>query len=249
MSQPARRKSVRKMTKAQQESGDGRTRAILESSALFDMLDAVSLTTLIKAARTVRLEPGQVYLRRGSRVEGIVIVAKGHLRISLSNVDGKRHVVSYLGAGEIFDLLPVMDGGPAIHDAEAGTETELLVLPAAVFQELQRKNPEVTNAAIRLLNTRARRLYDGLADAMLLTLSQRCARSLLEVMQALGEPTGESGSMCVRLPQSELADMLGNARPVVNRVLRKLQHDGVIELGYQRIIVLRPAALREVAGL
>ena len=43
--------------------------------------------------------------------------------------------------------------------------------------------------------------------------------------------------------------MLGNARPVVNRVLRKLQHDGVIELGYQRIIVLRPAALREVAGL
>jgi CRP-like cAMP-binding protein len=84
---------------------------------------------------------------------------------------------------------------------------------------------------------------------MLLTLSQRCARSLLDVMQALGEPTGEAGSMCVRLPQSELADMLGNARPVVNRVLRKLQHDGVIELGYQRIIVLRPSALREVAGL
>jgi CRP-like cAMP-binding protein len=158
MSQPARRKSVRKMTKAQQESGDGRTRAILESSALFDMLDAVSLMMLIKAARTVRLEPGQVYLRRGSRVEDIVIVAKGHLRISLSNVDGKRHVVSYLGAGEIFDLLPVMDGRPAIHDAEAGTETELLVLPAAVFQELQRTNPEVTYAAIRLLNTRARRL-------------------------------------------------------------------------------------------
>jgi CRP/FNR family cyclic AMP-dependent transcriptional regulator len=237
------------MTKSQPDTGDHDTRAIFASSALFDMLDTSSLARLVKAARTVRLDRGQVYLRRGSRVEGVVIVARGYLRISLSNAEGKRHVVSHLGVGEIFDLLPVMDGGPAIHDAEAGLDTHLVVLPAATFLELQRKNPAVTAAALRLLNARARRLYDGLADAMLLTLSQRCARSLLDVVQAFGEPAGKDGAMSVRLSQSEFAEMLGNARPVVNSVLRKLQRDGVLELGYQRIVVLRPAALREAAGL
>jgi len=55
--------------------------------------------------------------------------------------------------------------------------------------------------------------------------------------------------MRVRLSQSEFAEMLGSARPVVNRALKKLQRDGVIEVGYQRIVVLRPSALREAAGL
>jgi CRP-like cAMP-binding protein len=237
------------MTKPTAESRTPQTLALIESSALSDALDPASLRQLLAMARTVRLARGEVYQTRGSPVDGVVIVAKGFLRISLSNTEGKRHVVRHLGPGQIFNLLPVMDGGPAIHDAEAGIDTELVVLPTQAFLELQRLNPALTAAAQRLLNARARMLYDALADAMLLTLSQRCARSLLDVVAEFGEPTGTAGAMSVRLSQSEFAEMLGNARPVVNRALMKLQRSGVIELGYQRIVVLRPSALREAAGL
>jgi len=237
------------MTKPPREPSDAPALAVLKPSALFGVLEPESLRPWVGKTRSVRLERGQVYQQRGARVDGVVIVVKGFLRVSLSNQEGKRHVVGHLGPGEIFNLLPVVDGGPAIHDAEAGTDTELLVLPTASFLELQRERPEVATAAQRLLNARARRVYDGLADAMLLTLGQRCARSLLHVLDTLGEPVGAAGAMSVRLSQSEIADMLGNARPVVNRVLKKLQRDGVIELGYQRIVVLRPSALREAAGL
>jgi CRP/FNR family cyclic AMP-dependent transcriptional regulator len=241
--------SVRKVTKSPPESGNAQKLAVFESSALFGALGPAALQHALGMARTVRLEPGQVYQTRGSRVEGVVIVAKGFLRISLSNSDGKRHVVRHLGPGQIFNLLPVVDGGPAIHDAEAGLDTEVLVLPTESFLELQRVDPAVAASAQRLLNARARMLYDGLADAMLLTLSQRCARTLLDVVHEFGEPTGTAGAMGVRLSQSEFAEMLGNARPVVNRALMKLQRSGVIELGYQRIVVLRSSELREAAGL
>jgi|APFre7841882630_1041343.scaffolds.fasta_scaffold52925_2 CRP/FNR family cyclic AMP-dependent transcriptional regulator len=237
------------MTKSPQQSRNAQQLAIFKSSALFGALDPASLRHVLGMARTVRLDRGQVYQSRGARVDGVVIVANGFLRISLSNSEGKRHVVRHLGPGQIFNLLPVVDGGPAIHDAEAGIDTELIVLPAESFLELQRVNPEVAAAAQRLLNARARMLYDGLADAMLLTLGQRCARSLLSVVHEFGEPAGEGGAMSVRLSQSEFAEMLGNARPVVNRALKKLQREGVIEVGYQRIVVLQPFALREAAGL
>jgi CRP/FNR family transcriptional regulator, cyclic AMP receptor protein len=237
------------MTKLPRKSDDEPALAVLRSSALFGMLDAESLRPWVGETRHVRLGRGQVYQQRGARVEGVVIVTKGFLRISLSNAQGKRLVVGHLEPGQIFNLLPVVDGGPTIHDAEAGIDTELLVLPTASFLALQRECPMVADAAQRLLNARARRVYDGLADAMLLTLGQRCARSLLHVLDTLGEAVGADGAISVRLTQGEIADMLGNARPVVNRVLKKLQRDGVIELGYQRIVVLRPAALREAAGL
>jgi CRP/FNR family cyclic AMP-dependent transcriptional regulator len=241
--------SVRKVTKSRRDSGDAHKLVALKSSTLFDALDPAALQRVIGSTRTVQLARGQVYQTRGSRVEGVVIVAAGFLRISLSNTEGKRHVVRHLGPGQIFDLLPVVDGGPTIHDAEAGVDTALIVLPTESFLELGRANPAVAAAAQRLLNARARLLYAGLADAMLLTLSQRCARSLLDVLQEFGEPSGTAGAMAVRLSQGDFAEMLGNARPVVNRALMKLQREGVIELGYQRIVVLRPSALRKAAGL
>lgn len=237
------------MTKSSQELHDSQALAALKASALFGVLELEPLRRLLAEIRSVRLDRGQVYQSRGARVDGVVIVIHGFLRISLSNPEGKRHVVTHLEPGQIFNLLPVMDGGPAIHDAEAGPDTELLVLPTASFRQLQCENPAVAAAAQSLLNARARIIYDGLADAMLLTLSQRCARSLMHVLNAFGEPVGADGAMSVRLSQSEFAEMLGNARPVVNRALKKLQHDGVIEVGYQRIVVLRPSALRAAAGL
>lgn len=236
------------MTKPLQERSAGQAAAVLGASPPFDVLDAGALDALARCTQRVRLARGQVYQQRGARVEGIVVVTAGFLRISLSNPQGKRHVVAFLEPGQVFNLLPVVDGGPAIHDAEAGVDAELLVLPTAAYIGLLRSHPEVGLAAQRVLNDRARRVYDGLADAMLLTLAQRCARSLLQVMDALGEPAAPAGAVIVHLAQGELADMLGNARPVVNRVLRQLQRDGVIELGYQRIVVLQPDALRRVAG-
>lgn len=237
------------MTKPTQQLRNTPALATLESSALFGVLDAAALQSVLARARTVRLARGQVYQSCGDRVEGVVIVASGYLRICLSNAAGKRHVVWHLGPAQVFNLLPVVDGGPAIHDAEAGTDTELVVVPAAVFLELQRAHPRLAAAAQRALNARARLLYGELADVMLLTLSQRCARTLLSLVRDFGEPVGAAGARSVRLSQSEFAEMLGNARPVVNRALMKLQRDGVIELGYQRIVVLQPAALRAAAGL
>jgi hypothetical protein len=45
--------------------------------------------------------------------------------------------------------------------------------------------------------------YDGLADVVLLTLSRRCARTLLDVLREFGEPAGPAGAMAVRLSQGE----------------------------------------------
>jgi CRP-like cAMP-binding protein len=98
-----------------------------------------------------------------------------------------------------------------------------------------------------MLDTRLRLVFDGLADAILLSLGQRCARALLHAMDALGEHA-DDGTVTMHLTQGEVAGMLGNARPVVNRVLVEFQRSGIIDLGYRRIVVLKPDALRAAQG-
>ena len=159
------------MTKPPPQSSEAHVPAILGSSALLDGLDPTCIGDLLGMARRVHLERGQVYQTRGAGVEGVVMVAEGFLRVSLSNTDGKRHVVRHLGPGQVFNLLPVVDGGPAIHDAEAGTDTELVVLPKESFRQLQGGNPALNAAAQRLLNARAR-LPTALAAAAQATVDK-----------------------------------------------------------------------------
>ena len=52
----------------------------------------------------------------------------------------------------------------------------------------------------------------------------------------------------MRLPQSTLAELLGATRPAVNRVLKGLESDGLIRLGYREIEVADPRALERIAA-
>jgi CRP-like cAMP-binding protein len=52
----------------------------------------------------------------------------------------------------------------------------------------------------------------------------------------------------VRLPQATLAQLLGATRPAVNRILKTLETDGLIRLGYREIEVADPRALERIAG-
>jgi CRP/FNR family transcriptional regulator, cAMP and macrophage regulator len=54
---------------------------------------------------------------------------------------------------------------------------------------------------------------------------------------------GEADGERVALPQRTLAAMLGVQRPSLNKVLKDLERDGLIRIGYSAIDILDPAGL------
>ncbi|RUQ33389.1 MAG: winged helix-turn-helix transcriptional regulator [Candidatus Competibacteraceae bacterium] len=54
-------------------------------------------------------------------------------------------------------------------------------------------------------------------------------------------------SVCVSVSQSELAEMLGYTRPIVNKELRRLADEGLIRITYRHIAVPQPTLLHQVA--
>jgi CRP-like cAMP-binding protein len=51
----------------------------------------------------------------------------------------------------------------------------------------------------------------------------------------------------ISVSQTEISQMLGYTRQVVNRELRRLADEGVLDLSYMRIRVLQPQRLRSIA--
>jgi CRP/FNR family transcriptional regulator, cAMP and macrophage regulator len=71
-------------------------------------------------------------------------------------------------------------------------------------------------------------------------LRQQLAALLLDEGGEVGNP--------VRLPQATLAELLGATRPAVNRVLKALETDGLIRLGYREIEVADAQGLEWIAA-
>jgi CRP-like cAMP-binding protein len=84
------------------------------------------------------------------------------------------------------------------------------------------------------------RLSDHLVQALYGSVELRVRGRLVELARAFGL---HDGSGVIPLTQSDLADLVGASRPATNRVLRRMQDDGVLALSRGRIelTALEPA--------
>lgn len=113
----------------------------------------------------------------------------------------------------------------------AEAETEVLLLPAALFREMVRQSPEFARSVYVGIARRLESVMDLVEQATYFRLDQRLATVIL----AGGSPLNKS--------HQELADELGVSRENVSRVLSELRGRGWIRLGRRRIDTLDADAL------
>lgn len=221
------------------DSGGAVWQALRGAPWLDGCSDAV-ITQLAAASRMRDFSAGASITTRGRDASHLLMVAEGAIEVGITNAEGKRHVTSWLGRGQAFGLIPVLEDGPMIHDASAIRPSRLVMLPRAALLQALQDHPSLALRVIYLVCRRARAQYEMLAAQSLLTLPTRLAR-------VLGAQLESHGGDNVTATQADLADVLGVTRQSLNQELRKLELEGVLRLGRGRITILDRAALDERA--
>jgi CRP-like cAMP-binding protein len=122
---------------------------------------------------------------------------------------------------------------PLPYTGRAVSEVTCLFLAPEDFEELLATRPAI---ARRWLSSVAQRLAASQGRVLALPGGSLAA-------QAAGLLAEEAVDGRVELPQRTLAAMLGVARPSLNKVLKDLERDGLIRIGYAAIEVLDHARL------
>jgi CRP-like cAMP-binding protein len=193
------------------------------------------------------LDGGQTLQIHGDEICNAVLILSGTLVVGLTDSLGRCHVLRPITAGQFLNLLPVFDRGPVIHDVYASSRAKLMIFEPEAFLQLLQKHPELRDALHQILHYRNRLLYAELANIALMPLRQRCAQLLLQVMLPAHNASSLGKVQEISVSQTEIAQMLGYTRQVVNRELRRLVDEGVLDLSYMRIRVLQPQRLRSIA--
>jgi CRP/FNR family transcriptional regulator len=215
------------------------TTAELRALPLFASLDDPTLLDLGKRMLRCTFRAGQHISLEGEQPLGVFFVLLGRVRLSRTAPDGREQVLSTIGPGENFDLVPVLDGEPCPSTARAMSQVECLLLPREELQSLIYRHPGLAIAAMQAMAHQLRSLVDLVEDLAFRSVRARLARQLLAV----------AGGGSAAITQQELAERTGTIREMAGRTLRRMAEEGLVRLERGRVVVLDATGLRRAVEM
>ncbi|MBT9594894.1 MAG: Crp/Fnr family transcriptional regulator [Vitreoscilla sp.] len=221
-------------------------RQVLMADTWFAQCPAELRDALWRLARVQRLGHGEALFERGQAAEGLACVLEGALRIGAVQGDGRATLLAFVEPGQWFGEISLIDGRPRTHDAVADGPTVLLHVPQAALQAWLAEHPAHWQAIAQLACGKLRMLFGVLEDIAQLPLEARLAKRLWLEAHGWARRSGPPRTL-LRLPQEQLALMLGVSRQSANKALRALASRGLLSLRYGSIELNDLAALAQAA--
>ncbi|WP_165418416.1 Crp/Fnr family transcriptional regulator [Dyella amyloliquefaciens] len=209
--------------------------------------DEFTLGELAALGRVVALTQGESVIARGRKTDQLGLVLSGILKLSATCCKGSRHIAGYMRAGDLFNQLPVFDGGGSAYDYDAKTDLAIAYFDRSSIFQLMGRDANFSLVMARSLCARARRHHRDLIKVCLLPLRERCALSIIELAEQFGISTTDAATPSFRLAQQALADMVGCSRPILNKELKALEKLGFIAIANCNITITDLPGLGAVA--
>jgi CRP-like cAMP-binding protein len=219
---------------------------LLAKLDLFAGLDDRDLSEIAKITKRHRLHAGEALFHKGDEGGDMYVIVSGLVRAFSTGPDGDDVVFRLMGSGDVTGELALFVDGKRSASNVALLECELLMIQRRDLLPLLRRCPEMALRLISALAARTIRLSEALEDKRLLPVRARLAKCLLELANRWHAP-GKSGGVRIelRLPQGELADLIGATRESVNKLVRRWRASGVIETSGDRSITIKDRAALE----
>ena len=208
---------------------------LLKQIPLFNFLGEQQLNDLSASVRLQTVKQGQAIFHKGDEGTALYIIKSGAVKIVLSSGLGDEIIAGIFSDGDFFGEMALLDGEPRYADAIAIKPSELLVLRRNDFLRFIQSDLNAARSILFSITKRLRKTHDLLEDVCCLTISQRLAKSILELGKIYGYK-GEKGIFInLYLTQKELGDMVGATRESINKELKALRTKGIIEIANNRI--------------
>lgn len=204
---------------------------VLAGAQLLAALGEEALARVASTATSVRLERNDTLFAEGDAAEDLYVVMSGRVAIGKRSSDGRQSLVALMGPGDLFGEMPLFDGGARSASARALERSDLARVPFDVVRAELESRPTLLWPVVGMLAARLRATDAALADAMLLDVTGRTAKRLLEL-------SAEADEFVLPVTQEELAGLVGASRERVNKAIAAFTRLGWIDQSDRRYRVL-----------
>ncbi len=180
--------------------------------------------------------------------KGLFAVLEGSVHL-VCELAGEEEAVLHVGEpGFWFGEYAMLSGKPPIVTVVAHSPVRLLVLPKAQFDRIIEEDPRRYPLFARLILDRHAVLISAFVHSRMPDPETRLRHRLVQLHEFAKQDRPASAQEVLTFSQSELAKMVGISRQTLNGMLRELQRQGLIDVGFRRLRILDPKGLLGAGG-
>lgn len=185
-----------------------------------------------RACYREKLDKGQIMHRSEDTCKGLMSVVSGSLRTYIVSEEGREITLFRVFGGEVCVLSAscLMDTIDFDIIIEATEETEVMILPSVVLNDVMNRNPQVELFMYKAATDKFSDVMWTLQQILFKKIDQRVAGFIWDEMSHSEENT-------LVITHDEIARYIGSAREVVTKVLKYLAMCDAIELKRGKIII------------
>lgn len=198
-------------------------------SSILDQLPRRERDELLASATVRSYEDGEVLFWEGDPGDSFCILTEGKVIIEATDPQGNAITLAVLAEGEAFGEQSLLKDEPVrTATARALGVAHVISVSRTAFDVLRLANPVFDRFLLDVLTERVDRLSALVLEMAHLPAEERVLRRIA-YLAARFEPAPD-GSRMLPLSQEQWANLAGTTRVTVNRALRRLEHDGTIEI-------------------
>jgi CRP/FNR family transcriptional regulator len=207
------------------------------SVPLFQTLPAAERFQLAAVAAHEHYHKGQVVFQEGDPAQTVWFVIDGWVYLVKRTPRGEPATILPITPSEALCGLSAFEQSVYAASVVAGTETEVIRIPAAAFTRLLDRYPAFTRSVLLICCHRIRQMAEAISLASA-SVEQRLAHSLLRLEATFG-PT-------IPITHQELARMAGTRWETSIRTLSTMKQRGWIESSRGQVVITHAAELRQL---
>lgn len=214
----------------------------LRQHRYFCNLSESQLVMLAAEVNCYQYEPGELVFLDGTPSSGLWLVNEGHAKVFKTSSKGDEHIVHFVGPGESFNDVSVLDGGPNPASAAALSKMVACNLSRTTIMRAIQSDAELAMCLIQSLAARTRFLVNQVEELALYSVTTRVARFLVKQDE---RPSFNAASPMSR---ATIASHLAVKPETLSRALGALETSGAIAAS-RTSLTLKDADLLRVIAL
>jgi CRP-like cAMP-binding protein len=222
--------------------------SVVEHLPLFASLSQAEIDDILKEARATRHPKDTNIFEQGADAHSLFLLLHGHVRAEKTTPDGKKIVIRYISAGEIFGVAKAIGLKHYPATAIAAVDCLSLAWPSAAWIGLVARYPALATNTLLTIGARLQEAHTRMIEVTTQEVERRIANAILRLARQSGKKVELGVEIDFPISRQDIAEMTGTTLHTVSRILSAWEHRGIVESARQRITVREPHQLFKIAS-
>ncbi|MBR5509544.1 MAG: Crp/Fnr family transcriptional regulator [Lachnospiraceae bacterium] len=185
---------------------------------------------ILKTLKLKKYKAGEFILQQGEIYDTFYLMVEGYADIIVESSQGKKYYLCTYGKGQFIGEMEMFEQRPYMSRIEARGPVKTLELSREYYLRWLESDRDFNQYILRTLCSESYQTMTKMGNNTLYSLKQR-------ICQFLVENTNEKGVANMPLSAEQLSERMGVTARSVNRVLKELKDQNILEIHKTNVVV------------